>query len=135
MSLPIKSLQLRLTLELTALFILAGGLALGGLMYSAMLSANSLADRDLSLRAQDLAEHVIATGAGAARLDLPPNLVRSYEASGQRSLYAIRDRNGALIASSMPEFGAAPDGGRQRVRNRPISSSANSDPPTRTIPV
>jgi signal transduction histidine kinase len=106
-SLPIKSLQLRLTLELTALFILAGGLALGGLMYSAMLTANSLADRDLSLRAQDLAEHVIATGAGAVQLELPPNLARSYETAGQRSLYAIRDRNGALIASSMPEFGAA----------------------------
>jgi signal transduction histidine kinase len=105
--LPVKSLQLRLTLELTALFIVAGGLAVGGLVYSAMLTANSLSDRDLSLRAQDLAEHVVPIGVGAARLDLPPNLARSYEAAGQRSLYAIRDRNGALIATSLPEFGAA----------------------------
>jgi hypothetical protein len=45
MSRRIKSLQLRLTIELAALFLVACFLAMGGLIYSASLTAGSLADR------------------------------------------------------------------------------------------
>ena len=52
MSRRIKSLQARLTLELGLLFIVASCLAVGGLIYSASLTAGSLADRELGLRAE-----------------------------------------------------------------------------------
>ena len=58
MSRRTKSLQLRLTLELAALFLVASCLAVGGLIYSASLTAGSLADRELGLRAEDLARYV-----------------------------------------------------------------------------
>jgi hypothetical protein len=58
MSRRIKSLQLRLTLELAALFFVASCLAVGGLIYSASLTAGSLADRELGLRAEDLADYM-----------------------------------------------------------------------------
>jgi hypothetical protein len=54
----IKSLQLRLIVELGALFLAASCLAMGGLIYSASLTAGSVADRELVLRAEDLARHV-----------------------------------------------------------------------------
>ena len=46
----IKSLQLRLTLELAALFFVASCLAVAGLIYSASQTAGSLMDRELGLR-------------------------------------------------------------------------------------
>ena len=58
MSRRIKSLQLRLTVELGALFLVASCLAVGALIYSASLTAGSLADRELGLRAEDLARYV-----------------------------------------------------------------------------
>ena len=56
MSRRIKSLQVRLTLELAALFFVASCLAVGGLIYSASLTAGSLGDRELGLRAADPGE-------------------------------------------------------------------------------
>jgi signal transduction histidine kinase len=101
-----KSLQLRLSLELAGLFAAAGGLAIGGLILSASLTADTLGNRELDLRAEDLARHVSLDGTGAARLDLPPALEEAYEAASQRSLYAIRDKDGHLVAASTPEIGA-----------------------------
>ena len=54
----IKSLQLRLTLELAALFFVASCLAVAGLIYSASQTVGSLMDRELGLRAEDLARYV-----------------------------------------------------------------------------
>jgi signal transduction histidine kinase len=115
-----KSLQLRLTLELAALFFVASCLAVGGLMYSAAVTADSLADRDLSLRAEDLARHVSLDNAGAARLELPPGLMQAYAAAGQQSLFAIRDQAGHLVAASTPEIGA--------IATREPPASADSEP-------
>jgi len=65
MSRHIKSLQLRLIIELAALFLVASCLAIGGLIYSASLTTGSLADRELGLRAEDLARHVSLDEAGS----------------------------------------------------------------------
>lgn len=103
MSRPERSLQLRLTLELAALFFVASCLAIAGLIYRASLTADSLADRDLGLRAEDLARYVAVGQDGVPRLDLPPALRQAYDAAAQQSLFAIRDKTGRLVAASTPE--------------------------------
>jgi signal transduction histidine kinase len=102
----IRSLQLRLTLELAVLFFVASCLAVGGLIYSASLTAGSLMDRELGLRAEDLARYVSLDATGKPRLDLPPDLKQAYDTAAQRSVFAIRDKNGLLVAASNPELGA-----------------------------
>jgi two-component system, OmpR family, sensor histidine kinase TctE len=105
MSRRIKSLQLRLTVELGALFLAASCLAMGGLIYSASLTAGSIADRELVLRAEDLARYVSLGEGSKPRIDLPPGVQQAYSAAAQQSVFAMRDRDGGLIASS-PEIGA-----------------------------
>jgi hypothetical protein len=97
MSRRIKSLQLRLTLELAALFFVASCLAVGGLIYSASLTAGSLADRELDLRAEDSMD-----ANRNPRLELPPPLKQAYSVAAQQSLFAIRDKDGHLVEASAP---------------------------------
>jgi two-component system, OmpR family, sensor histidine kinase TctE len=106
MSRRIKSLQLRLTIELAALFLIASCIAVGGLVYSASLTADSLADRELGLRAEDLARNVSLDEARKPRLELPPTLKQAYSAADQQSVFAIRDKDGQLVEASTPELGA-----------------------------
>jgi signal transduction histidine kinase len=106
MSRRIKSLQLRLTVELGALFLVASCLAVGGLIYSASLTAGSVAERELELRAEDLAGYVSLDENQKPRLDLPVALQQAYSASAQRSVFAIRDKGDRLIEASTPEIGA-----------------------------
>ena len=106
MSRRIKSLQLRLTLELAGLFFVASCLAVGGLIYSASLTAGSLADRELGLRAEDLARYVSLDANRKPRLELPQPLKQAYSAAAQQSLFAIRDKDGHLVEASTPEIGA-----------------------------
>jgi len=106
MSRQIKSLQLRLTLELAALFFLASCLAVGGLIYSALLTAGSLADRELGLRAEDLARYVSLDENRKPRLELPRPLKQAYSAAAQESVFAIRDKHGHLVEASTAEIGA-----------------------------
>jgi signal transduction histidine kinase len=100
----IKSLQLRLTIELAALFLVASSLAIAGLIYSASLTAGSVADRELDLRAEDLARDVSLDPTGHPRLELTPALRQAYDAAAQQSVFAIRDKEGHLVASSTPEL-------------------------------
>jgi signal transduction histidine kinase len=102
----IKSLQLRLTLELATLFFIASCLAVGGLIYSASLTAGSLADRELGLRAEDLARYVSLDENQRPLLELPPLLKQAYSAAAQQSVFAIRDKDGHLVDASTPELGA-----------------------------
>src|SRR5215468_4570673 len=104
MSRRIKSLQLRLTLELAVLFFVASCLAVGGLIYGASLTADSLADRELGLRAEDLARHVSLDGSGKARLQLPSSLQQAYDAAAQQSLFVILDKDEHLVEASTPEL-------------------------------
>jgi two-component system, OmpR family, sensor histidine kinase TctE len=106
MSRRIKSLQLRLTIELAALFLVASCLAVGGLIYSASLTAGSLTDRELGLRAEDLARHVLVDEAGKPRFELSPDLRDAYDAAAQQSVFAIRDKEGRLVEASTPELAA-----------------------------
>jgi len=106
MSRRIKSLQLRLTVELAALFLVASCLAVGGLIYSASLTAGSVADRELELRAEDLARYVSLDENHKPWLSLPPTLQQAYSAAAQQSVFAIRDNGGQLIEASTPEIGA-----------------------------
>jgi signal transduction histidine kinase len=106
MSRRIKSLQARLTLELGLLFIVASCLAVGGLIYSSSLTAGSLADRELGLRAEDLARYIALDENRNPRLELPPPLQQAYSAAAQQSLFAIRDADGHLVATSTPEIAA-----------------------------
>ena len=130
----IRSLQLRLTLELTALFVIASALALGGLIYNASLTAYTLADRDLGLRAEDLAAHVVREDGGAPRLDLPPALTQAY--TDASAVFAVRDKDGRLIAASTPAFGSAsahwpagrPDGWRCAAPTAPATRTSSPFP-------
>ena len=106
MNYRIKSLQLRLTLELAALFFVASCLAVVGLIYSASLTAGSLADRELGLRAEDLARSVSLDENKKPRLDLPSSLKQAYSAAVQQSVFAIRDKDGHIVEASTPEIGA-----------------------------
>jgi hypothetical protein len=106
MSRRIKSLQLRLTLELAALFFVASCLAVSGLIYSASLTAGSLADRELGLRAEDLARHVLLDETGKPRLELPPGLRQAYDTAAQQSVFAIQAKDRHLVGASNPELDA-----------------------------
>ncbi len=106
MSRRIKSLQLRLTIELAALFLVASCLAIGGLIYGASLTAGSLADRELGLRVEDLVSHVSLDQAGKPRLELPPGLRQAYDTPAQQSVFAILDKDGHLVEASTPELSA-----------------------------
>jgi signal transduction histidine kinase len=102
----IKSLQIRLTVELAALFLVTSCLAVGGLIYSASLTAGSVADRELELRAEDLARYVSLDENHKPQLELPATLQQAYSAAAQQSVFAIRDKDGRLIEASTPEIGA-----------------------------
>jgi hypothetical protein len=112
MSGRIKSLQLRLTVELAALFFVASCLAVGGLIYSASLTAGSLADRELGLRAEDLARYVSLDENQKAR---PP-------AAAEAGVF----RSGTAIGLRDPGQGRAPRRGfhaRDRRNDRPMTAS------------
>jgi hypothetical protein len=100
----IKSLRLRLTVELAALLV-ASCLAVGGLIYSASLTAGSVTDRELELRAEDLARCVSPDESHTQSLSLPRTLQHAYSAATQQSVFAIQDQFGRLIAASTPEIG------------------------------
>ena len=102
----VRSMQLRLSLELGALFLVATAIALGGLLYRASTTADSLDDRELGLRADDIAGAIMRDAGGTARLALPPALADSYAASDHQALFAVRDAAGRVIAASPADFGA-----------------------------
>ena len=67
--------------------------AVGALLYQAYDTAGTLNDRDLSLRATDLARYVVLDAGTAPRLELPPKLGAAYE-SGSSDLYVDPSRAG-----------------------------------------
>ena len=100
-----RSLQVRLAVRLAVLYVAAAAIAVGVLVYQAYDTAGSLNDRELGLRAEDLARAMVVDGTGQPRLDLPAKLASAYAAAPEDDLFAIRDTNGRLIAASPDEFG------------------------------
>ncbi len=99
-----QSLQVRLAVRLAALYVAGTAIAIGVLVYQAYDTAVSLNDRELSLRADDLARAVARDGTGVAELKLPQKLASAYASSGN-DIFAVRDGAGRLLAASPPKFG------------------------------
>ena len=95
----LKSLRVQLALRLAAIYVVATAIAVGVLIYQAYDTADSLNDRELSLRAADLAGHVTVDPSGVARLELPTALAASYQASGNADIFAIRRGVDAIVMS------------------------------------
>src|SRR5260370_27994482 len=101
----LRSLEAKLALRLAALYVAATVIAVAALIYQAYETADTLNDRELSLRAADLARHVTVDSTGAARLELPTELAARYQASGNTDIFAIRRASDAVVAASPPNFG------------------------------
>jgi signal transduction histidine kinase len=99
-----QSLQVRLAVRLAALFVVATAIAAGVLIYQAYDTASSLSERELSLRAEDLARAVSRDGSGQAQLVLPARLASAY-AGTTDDIFAVRDARGRLLGASPAEFG------------------------------
>jgi two-component system, OmpR family, sensor histidine kinase TctE len=99
-----QSLQLRLAVRLAILFVAATAIASSVLIYQAYDTASSLSERELSLRAEDLARAVSRDAAGRAQLTLPARLASAYVDSAD-DIFAVRDGSGRLLGASPQEFG------------------------------
>jgi signal transduction histidine kinase len=104
-TLRLRSLQARLALRLAALYVAATLIAVAALIYQAYETADTLNDRELSLRAADLARYVTVDSTGAAHLDLPAELAARYQASGNTDIFAVRRASDAVVVASPPNFG------------------------------
>jgi signal transduction histidine kinase len=101
----LRSLQAKLALRLAALYVAATALAVAALIYQVYETADTLNDRELSLRAADLARYVVVDSTGVARLELPPDLAARYQAGGNTDIFAVRRGSDAVLAASPPNFG------------------------------
>jgi hypothetical protein len=99
------SLQVQLAVGLALLYIAVTSIAAGVLVYRAYDTAGSLGDRELSLRAEDLASSISLDAAGNAHLELPHSLARAYATGADADIYAIRSSDGRMLAASPPGFG------------------------------
>jgi two-component system, OmpR family, sensor histidine kinase TctE len=104
-SIRIRSLQVRLAVRLAALYVAATAVAVGILIYQAYETADSLNDRELSMRAADLARYVAVGSDGTASLELPVALAARYQAAGSTDIFAVRRGAEAVLAASPADFG------------------------------
>src|SRR5229473_6476544 len=101
----LRSLQAKLALRLAALYVAATAIAVAVLIYQAYETADTLNDRELSLRAADLARYVAFDSTGAVRLELPAELTARYQAADNTDIFAVRRAADAVVAASPPNFG------------------------------
>lgn len=102
----LRSLQARLALRLAAMYVAATAIAVAALIYQAYETADTLNDRELSLRAADLARYVAVDPSGVARLELPPKLAARYQAAGSTDIFSIRTGQDTVLVASPTNFGA-----------------------------
>src|SRR5262249_57659341 len=93
----LRSLEGNLALRLGLLYLLAMAFAVGALLYQAYDTAGTLNDRDLNLRATDLARYVVLGPDQEPRLELPPKLAAAYE-TGSSDPFAPRTHEGRGLA-------------------------------------
>ena len=101
-----RSLQVRLAVRLAILYVVATAAIIGVLIYRAYDTAGSLNERELSLRAADLARHITVGSDGKAILQLPVALAAEYDSTNNTDIFAIRGVNGLVIAALPQSFGA-----------------------------
>lgn len=101
----LRSLQARLAVRLALVCVLVALGFAALLAFRAYDVAATLQDRDLRLRALDLARSVVVDEAGAVRLDLPASLEAAY-ASDSGDVFAIRTADGRVLAARPQAFGA-----------------------------
>jgi signal transduction histidine kinase len=102
----LQSLQARLALRLAVLYVAATAIAVAVLIYQAYETADTLNDRELSLRAADLARYVVIDASGATRLQLPAGLAARYQAAGNADIFAVRTGPDAVLSALPPNFAA-----------------------------
>src|SRR5260370_1889820 len=100
----LQSLQLRLAVRLALVYVAAIATAISFFIYQAYNAAGSLSDRQLGLRAADLARDVSLETAGMPRLDLRLELAAAYAATSDSDAFAIRASDGRVIAASPASF-------------------------------
>jgi two-component system, OmpR family, sensor histidine kinase TctE len=100
----VRSLEGGLAIRLGVLYLLATAFAVAALLYQAYDTASTLNDRDLNLRAADLARYVAPGSGQSAKLNLPRNLAAAYEMSSS-DIFAVRSQEGRVIAASPAIFG------------------------------
>jgi signal transduction histidine kinase len=105
-ALQLRSLQARLALRLAALYVAATTIAVAVLIYQAYDTADTLNDRELSLRVADLGRYVAVDSGGVAHLELPQELAARYQAAGNADMFAVRTGTDAVLMASPPNFGA-----------------------------
>jgi signal transduction histidine kinase len=101
-----RSLQGRLVVRLAALFVAGTAAIAAVLVWRAYDTTGSLADRELSLRAADLAGYVVRGVDGTLRLELPASLQKAYDTNPDDEIFAIRSTDGRVIAAQPAAFGA-----------------------------
>ena len=89
-------------MQLAILYAVATGIAAAILIYQAYDTAETLGERDLNLRAADLAGYV-RPGANGPRLDLPSQLAAAYNAGAD--IFALRTADGRVLSASPAGFG------------------------------
>src|SRR5262245_3638075 len=100
----LRSLEGGLAVRLGLLYLVATAVALGVLFYQAYDTAGTLDDRDLNLRATDLARYVVTDPGHGPRPELPSTLAAAY-APGSADFYAVRSKAGRLVAATPRGFG------------------------------
>jgi signal transduction histidine kinase len=100
----VRSLQLRLAVRLGLVYVVAIAMAVTFFINQAYNAAGSLSERQLGLRAADLARYVSLNSSGTPRLDMPPELAAAYADASDADIFAIRTSDGRVIAASPATF-------------------------------